>query len=1006
MARRLLLSALLCLFGTGYALAQEVTGTVTDAASGFPLPGVNIQIQGTQTGTITAFDGSYSIQADQGDVLVFSYVGYLPQEVAVEGTDPINVALDEDVEALEEVVVVGYGVQRKVDVTAAVSSVNVRDANVGVVTSPDQLIQGRVAGVQVIQNNGEPGSSVTVRIRGGTSISASNEPLYVIDGVPLDNSSTTPGGSALEVASGPRNPLNMLNPNDIESIDILKDASAAAIYGSRGANGVILITTKSGRAGQVTVDYDTYIASSSLTRKQDLLTGDQYRQEAGRLGLDTSILGSANTDWQEEVTRQAVSQSHNLAFAGGTNATQYRASLSYLDDQGLILNSGLERVTGRANIRHQAIDGRLRFDVNLTSAFIEDNHTPYQQTGGFTGGLFTNVFKFNPTFPVRNPDGTFFELPNPGIRNPVAMAEQIEDFTKTTRTLGNLVAAFDIIEGLEARMNVGVNRSQSSRRTFVPRASPIAQAAGGRAEQKNRELSSTLIETTLRYGRSLQAGHTVNVLGGYSFQDFLFEEFGAFAQDFVTDAWSFNNLSGGANFAERPFSQRQSSKLVSFFGRVDYDFLGKYLATVSLRRDGSSRFGDNNKWAVFPAVSLGWRLSDDLFANSTTISDLKLRVGYGIVGSQEIGNYRSLATLAPAVDPNNPQEFIGVIGNEQVTGVAPNNLATPDLKWEETTTINVGLDYSLWAGRIQGALEYYIKDTDDLLLEIQVPAPAVVQTRLDNVGSIQNTGIEFSVDGFIIDRRDFTFVLGANFNANQNEIKDLGGRESIFTGRVSGAGQSGVNAQVLLEGEAYGTFIGPVWEGFDGEGNNLFRTADGGTTTSLSDAERVIIGNAQPDFSYGINGRINYKNIDFSFFARGEQGRDVFNNTALEYSVLNNFNTNINLYEDALSDGSGLSATPVYSSRWIQDASFLRLENVTVGYTFNVPQLRLRTARVYVTGQNLFVITGYDGYDPEVNTDAGTGAQGYQALSVPSLGIDYTNYPRPRRFLAGISLGF
>ncbi len=1004
-----------------FAQSRDISGTVIDATNGYPLPGVNIAIQGTTTGTATGIDGSYSIRANSEDVLVFSFVGYLTQEITVGSQNVINVALQEDVELLEEVVVVGYGVQKKADVTGAVGAVNVSEANVGLVTSPEQLIQGRVAGVSIIQNSGEPGSNVTVRIRGGTSISASNSPLYVIDGVPLDNSATDPGGNlAGQTDSGPRNPLNFLNPNDIANIDILKDASAAAIYGSRGANGVILITTKKGREGQVQVDYDGYVATSSFGNEMGLLTGDEYRNFVGQtFGQDVlqarlrdGVLGNANTDWQDAITQAAVSHSHSLAFGGGTAATQYRASVGYLDQEGIVISSGLERITGRINVNHRAFDEKLTLNVNLTGSYINDDRVPFEQTGGFEGGLLTNVFKYNPTLPIKRADGTFFEIPGQfSVRNPVAIAELTQDFVKTTRALGNLTAEYEFVEGLTGKVNVGLNRSQASRRTFQPKSLPVAATIGGQASQANRELSSKLIEITGTYSRIFGDAHNVSILGGYSWQNFLTEQFGTTARDFVSDVFGYNNLAGGNDFSIKPFSLRQESKLISFFGRINYDYNSTYIFSASLRRDGSSRFGADEKWGIFPAVTLGWRISS-LLTSATFIDDLKLRVGWGVNGSQEIGNLRSLPTLAP--DPN----FRAVIGEQEVVGIAPNNFATPNLKWEETTQVNVGLDFSLWTGRVEGSVEYYFKDTQDLLLEFTVPQPAAVSTRLANAGQVENKGFEAAVNAVVIDQGDLTLDLGVTFNANTNEVKDLGGLQQIFSGRVSGAGLSGTNAQIITPGEPFGTFFGAVFLGFCGSDVAMTATEcqglDEGAQAFKLDAQgnrvREVIGDAQPDLSYGITTNLTWQNWDLSAFFRGVSGVEMLNNTGLEYTSKNLVNTNVNFLKEAADDPTPVAEAPVYSSRWVQDASFLRLENLTLGYTFtNVQALSsvvgtIRRARVYASAQNLFVLTDYDGFDPEVNTDAG--AVGASGLPVASLGIDYMNYPRPRTFTLGLSLGF
>ncbi len=1015
-------------------MAQKtVTGTVTDAESDFPLPGVNIAIQGTFTGTATGLDGTYSIRVNEGDVLVFTFVGYLPQEVTVGAQDVIDITLEEDVALLEEVVVVGYGTQTKADVTGAVGSVDVEAANVGLVQSPEQMIQGRVAGVQVVQSDGDPGAGVTVRIRGGTSIAASNDPLYVIDGVPLDNEATQPavGNFGEDSANGPRNPLSFLNPSDIESIDILKDASAAAIYGSRGANGVVLITTKKGRAGQLQVDYNGYVASSGLRKKIPLLSASQYRSFVESNGFSTDGLGNANTDWQEAVTQDALSHSHDLAFSGGTEATRYRASVNYLSQQGIIIGSGQERVAGRLNADHKAFQDKLRLGINMTASYVEDDLTPTTETNGFETALMGNVLKFNPTLPVDASDsncsfsatvGSEYCEVGTSVRNPVAIAEQIDQIAKTTRVLGNTTAEYEIVEGLNAKVNLGLNRSSSTLRSYTPKVSPLGSTDNGIAFQSTLEKASKLIEVTTTYDTNLGGDHDLTLLGGYSWQDFVTERFQVSVTGFVTDATGFNNLAGGANPGP-PESEKEASKLISFFGRVNYGYQSKYLLTATLRRDGSSRFGADEKWGLFPSASFKWRLSQENFlSNVDWIDDLAVRLGWGITGSQEIGNLRSLPTLQ--ADP----DFTAIIGEQQVIGIAPNNFATPGLKWEETTQLNLGLDFALWSGRLDGSLEYYRKNTSDLLLEFTVPQPAAVATRLANVGETENSGIELALSTYAVDRGDLTIQLGATFTANKNEVTSLGDTDgcttldssdfatssnpcrTIETGRVSGAGLSDIRAQLITKGQPVGTFVGSVFTGFDEDGLETFLLDDSGNRV------QAIIGNAQPDFQYGFTASVNYKEWDLSMFLRGVQGVEVLNNTFLEYSAKNLVNTNVNFLEtafganDSCVDGCA-GDVAVYSDRWVQDASFLRMENITLGYTFrNVDGLSstlgvIRRIRVYASAQNLFVLTPYDGWDPEVDTDANFTPEGGR-VPINSIGIDYLNYPRPRTFTLGVGLTF
>lgn len=992
---------LLVCVSTAYAQERTVTGVVTDASTDAPLPGVNVVVEGTTTGTTTDIDGRYSLTVPGPDVnLVFSFVGYEPQEIVVGDQTEINVTLSEDIAVLGEIVAIGYGTIRREAMTGSVSSVEVAEADIGLTSSPQELLQGRTAGVQVIRNNGEPGAGATVRIRGGTSINASNDPLYVIDGVPIDPSNFAPGGFGTA-----RNPLSFINANDIESMDVLKDAAATAIYGARGANGVVLITTKSGSAGRLQVEYSGAISSSTVARQLDLLTASEYEQfirsqvDAGNLPADRlDQLGEANTDWQDALLRTSVSTQHNLALSGGLTNTQYRASVGFEDEQGIVINTGQQRLTGRFNADHQALNNRLRFNLNLSTAVIRDTHIPNPETAGFIGGAIAGVVQFNPTYPVRDPDGNFFEYSN-SVRNPVAATHQIDDITSSDRTIGNLTAAFDIIDQLTAQINVGGEVSSATRRTYLPSDSPWGEPTQGRAEQDEAQRTSRLLETTLSYDQAF-GNSVINAVAGFSYQDWIREGFGAAAETFITDFWQWNNLGGGSATGLIPYSFKNENRLVSGFGRVNFDFDGRYLVQLSLRRDGSSRFGEERRWGYFPSGAIAWRLSRDL-SLPQSISDLKLRIGYGETGNQEIGNYRALQTLAPG--------FRAVFGQNVFVGVAPNQFANPNLQWEETATFNAGLDYGLLDNRLTGSIEYYIKDTDNLLVEVDVPQPAVVSTRIENIGKMRNTGFEFALQGVIIDQQDLSFTLEANLSTNRNEVVSLGGgRDRIVYGSVSGPGLTGVQSQIILAGHPVASFYGPEFVEVDAEGRQVFNDysdtdGDGigdeiiGTTTSPSTEDRQIIGNPWPSVNYGLTGSLIWGNWDASIFFRGVSGVDVFNNTALTFATKSQALTNNNFLQQAVDDGTALEEAPVYSSRWIHDGSFLRLDYLTVGYTFNnLPQVN--RARLYVRAHNLFVLTGYEGFDPEVRTD--------NAGSLPAIGVDYLNYPRPRTFTFGVNLSF
>ena len=1036
------LAALLLAFTASPVSAQSrtVTGTVTDAATGDPLPFVNILLQNTQRGTTTTIDGEYSIEVPGPEaVLTFRFVGYISADETVGARSVIDVAMAEDSNLLDEAIVVGYGVQRRGDVTASVAAIDVEEADVGLVTSATDYIEGRVAGVQLVPTGGQPGAGVSVRIRGGTSITASNEPLYVIDGVPVDGRAVTPAGSG-QVSNGTAgNPLSLINPNDIESISVLKDASATAIYGSRGANGVVLITTRDGAQGRTTITYEGQGAVST-SPQFDLLSADEYRQFFSRSDLDfgedddgTPIRGAdllasqefsggtVSSDFQDALFRDAISQSHNFSFSSGTPNSQYRASLSYLDNEGTVISTSQERVTARLNANNQFFDNRFRVGLNLTSALVNDDFAPINATGGFEGGALQNLIDFRPILPINSDseiDG-FYEIPGQfSVRNPVALTEQIDESARTTRTLGNLSAELDLFESLTIQGLVGGDRSVGRRRSFVPGASPFGAqftdevGNAGSAYQQDLERTSTTISTYLNYAPQIAENQSVALLAGYEYNEFDTRQFAVQAQGFVTDLTQDDAINSGGqpvftgnDAGPGSFSGRNVNRLRSFFARANYNFAERYYLTASVRRDGSSRFSPDNRFATFPAVSAAWRISQESFlADSETLTDLRLRAGFGIVGNQDIPDYLFLDLIGPTDR--------AVFNGTEVVGYSQIQVANPDLKWEEKREFTVGLDYGLFRDRIYGSVEFYSNTTEDLLLVVPISGAAVAN-QLQNIGSLRNTGVDFALEGFLIDQPGLSLRLNGVFNTNKNEVVDLGGREFINFGGVQGRGQSGTNALRIEEGQPFPIFYGPEFAGsFDEDGNPEFFDAEDGVTSNLDNAERRNIGSPDPDFTYGFGLNLQAGDFGLKTFFRGEQGREVFNNGALVYgsrsAVLQGRNFIDVDYAFRPEDGEALSAAPRFSSRYIEDASFLRLDNVTLEY--NIPTeffgSYVSGVRAYVSADNLFVLTPYSGLDPELNTPVSstTDAQGNPTSAIPSRGVDYLNYPRPRTISIGAVL--
>ncbi len=970
----LFFSLLIFVLCCGQVIAQTsvVSGTVSSADDGSMLVGVNIVVKNTDTGTTTNENGAFVLEGvSANDVLVLSYIGYETAEVAVSGRAIIEVTLVSTVIAGEDVVVIGYGTQSRRDVTGAISSLKEGSFTKGTNTDLQSLLQARAPGVVITANNGDIGSEPRIRIRGGTSINASNNPIIVVDGVPVNNSSALPGGFTTGAGAGADgtmdNPLGMLNPDDIASIDILKDAASSAIYGARGGNGVILITTKEGRPGELSLTYSASTSSSSITKKLDLMDAAGFKSYASSIGVDIDD-GGANTDWQDEILRSAVSTNHNISFSAGTQQTQYRASISYLDQQGILLNSERQRISTRLNVRHTMLDNKLKLSLKVSPSFSNRNNTPYNQGAGYFGGVFTNVLKFNPTYPVKNADGSYYEYATTTIRNPVALLNEISDVGENLRVLTSATAEYELISGLRAKVTLGLDRESYNRNIYEPNSLPYAASIGGQAAVQNTQRKNDHFNTTLNYSNS-----SLNVLAGYEFQEFTNSGFGATTKGFVTDAWLYNNMGGATDFTTAPYSFKNQNRLVSFFGRVAYNMGGNLNVMATLRREGSSRFGVDNKWGVFPSASVGFRVTDDI----------KLRASYGVTGNQEIGNYRSLVTLGSGAN--------AVIGGQLLAGVAANQLANPDLKWETTSDINFGVDFALMDNKITGSVDMYSKTTEDMLVEVNVPQPAVVTTKLDNVGSVENSGLEFFINSVNMSTKDMSWNTSFNFSTNKNNVVSLGKDvEYIVTGQVGGAGLSGVQAAIIKPGEAFGTFFGYELSGYDADGQEILST-DGGP---LGDGRRIL-GSPHPDYTFGMTNQINFGNIDFSFYIWSVQGNEILNNTRLEYQRPSNPFNNINLFSETADDvnnGLGSEAAVALTDKFIEDGSFIRLQNVTIGYTLKTGQFK--NLRFYLSADNLITLTDYSGFDPEVSTISGLAE-----------GIDYTNYPKAKTISFGINVG-
>ncbi len=980
-----------------FANAQSLIKGVVKADDGTELPGVNIMIKGSSKGVITDMKGAYSISATKDQTLIFSYIGFLDQEVPIGNQTKIDIQLQADVKALDEVVVVGYGEVKKSDATGAMASMTPKDFNPGVVLAPEQMMQGKVAGVNISQNSGQPGIGSTVRIRGTNSVSFNNEPMYVIDGVPVafSGGSFATGGTEDRSSRSATNPLNMLNPADIERIDVLKDASATAIYGSRASNGVILITTK--RASKdAKLEYNTYVGASQIRKKMPILSATQMRDfvaqnpEAGKNFND----GGADVDWQDEIFRTGVSQSHNMAYSGGYGNTTFRASVGYSNQEGIIIQSDVENLNSRMNLTSGFFNNKLKINTNVAYSMENTNSVPLiaHAGGGGQGDVIRDALRANPTIPVMAPldDNGISTSPYAGgysyihldVINPVEQAVLHSDVLASKRFIGNMDATLQLTEHFRAKVNVGLTEEYAEKKTYVPLTSRLGYENDGMASLQSRNNNNKIIESTFHYDRTIFGSHSLKILGGYSWQEFTNTGTHIRRYGFIEDANGADGI-GAGEIVKTAASYKNDSRIISFFGRVNYDIKDKYLITATVRRDGSTRFAQNNKWGYFPSAAVGWKISEENFLkNVSAVELLKLRAGYGITGNQAIPNYGSQALIKTGVNLN--PEF-GLIANAST-------LPNPDLRWESTTQINFGLDYSFFEGKLSGSVDAYSKSTNDLILSFVVPPPTAVQRRLENVGEVSNKGVEINMNYTIFTNKNWSVDVYGNWSRNINRVESLskGALRTPDFGILGYTAPSPLQqsqVDIIRVGEPLRSLFGYEFIGFDEHGNERFKDING--DGKIDSDDRTIIGNGQPDFTYGFGANTSFKGLSLSFFFRGVQGQEVLNSTRNDLENIA-YLPDFNALDAVLTNGAAGPPSSQVSSRFVEDASFLRLDNITLGYTFNTQKWSfISNLNVYVTGQNLFLMTNYTGFDPEMQTH-----------------VDFTTYPRPRTLMLGLRASF
>lgn len=981
-----------------WSQGRTVTGKVTAVDDGSSLPGVSIVEKGTSNGTVTGADGNYSITVGDNATLVFSFVGYKTQEVAVGTQTTLNVSLAVDVVALSEVVVIGYGQIEAKDVTGTLSSLKSDDFNPGVTTSPEQLMQGRVAGVQITSNSGEPGAINTIRIRGTSSVLGGNQPLYVVDGIPVTNDDIGNGNAGGAGATPARNPLNFLNPEDIASMDVLKDASATAIYGSRGANGVIIITTKKGRSGTPQLNFSYQVSVSKISKKYDLLGRDEFLAAYDRYngaGSSATIDQGANTDWQDAVTRTAISQQFGLSYGSGDNTGSYMFSAGYLDQQGIVEKSGLERFSLRFNGDKKFMDDKLVVGTSFTIARTHDDQVPITVNSGFEGDLWGNALKQAPSNPIysdTDPSG-YFQLANTEP-NPVAMLNLSELFNNQLRALGSISAEYEIVKGLKFKTVYGLDAQMNERRQAYSRLLNVTGIYNvGRAYFLDYTQTNNLWENYFTFDKEF-GNVKFGALLGYSYQDFQIRsnefEVSRFRTDNLNDmlynmASADQSRLGGVVAVNSGYT---TDELQSYYGRLNFSLSDKYLFTVTVRADGSTRFGGDNKYGVFPSGAFKWRLSDEDFIPDA-FSDLNLRVSYGVTGNQQFGH-----NLYDTRSRYSDWSINTAADNVNGGGFDPVSFQNPGLKWESTSQFNIGFDYGMLNGRLTGSLDFYKKNTTDLLTITYSAQPAPNPFVYQNLpADIVNQGVELGINYNAIASTDLQWDISFNGAYNKNEVKNLG--TFYNAGEINGQGLSGAYSQRIADDQPLYAFYVREFERFDENGIAVYTGGD---------VQKFVDKSPLPSWNLGLTNTLNYKNFDLSIFLTSQLGQYVYSNTANAFFTAGSLANGRNTTKDVpLTNEDKLNA-PDVSTRFLYDASFVRLQNVTLGYNLKPESGPFKNLRIYVTGTNLAVITDYPFQDPEVSVPKPVTLGTTPPVAVA--GIDYTTYPRARTFALGINASF
>ncbi len=951
---------------------MKVTGKVTDA-SGSPLPGVTIVVKGTTQGTVTNADGNYTLSNVPDDaILQFSFVGMKTQEISVAGKSSINVTMVEDAIGIEEVVAVGYGSLKKKDLTSSITTIAPEEMNKGVIRDPVLTLQGKVPGLNITKD-GSPYGSASILLRGASTLSGAQSPIYVIDGM-----------------------TNAVMPpiNDIASIDILKDASATAIYGSRAANGVILITTKRGDAKKPVISYNSYIGIETISNKIDMLSADEYRSYLSDNGLSLNPEDEmdTNTDWQDEMTRLGVSHKNNISISGGNNKTTYISSIEYYKNEGIIIGTSYDRLNMRGQIEQYGFKDKLKLQFQVGGVISNSGKLID------TESVLQNMLQFQPTYAVKNPDGSYAERVSEAPYNPVALVRQHDNDGTDKTIFGNARAELNIIKGLDYVINTSYKNGQSNTGIYYSKNSRLDQGSNGKAIRSSYGSESKLLETFATYTKEFQDQSFI-FMAGYSWQeDKSGDGFQSSNINFVSDDVGYNNLGLGSGsdgyVVEYGTTSMTTLRMISGYARLNYELKDKYLLQATIRRDGSSAFGKNERWGTFPSASVGWRLMEEPFIKNMNVFDnLKLRAGYG-----ESGNSSGFDPLISMLRYGDGGSFY--YQGEWLTGITPTQNENPDLRWERTGMLNIGLDFAVLNGSLSGTVEFYDKVTKDLIWSYNVPATQYyVNSMTANVGEIENKGWEVSLNAIPVRTSNFSWSTSANVSFNKNTVNSLSNEiyqvDYIDTYSVGQHGQSGNRAFRIEEGSPIGQFC--LWEyaGENEDGISQFVDLEGNLTVNPSTNDRKVTSeNAQPKAIYGWNNTLTYKNFSLDFLFRGVTGNHILNVTAADLNYPSEV-VRYNVSKRTLKESVNNTRANYTSTRYLEKGDYLRLDNITLSYSPKLSSSYLRKLTIYTTVNNAFVITDYSGVDPEIS------------MAGLNPGVDNANfYPKTRSFVFGVSIDF